>query len=114
VVLARLAGVRRERHPAVVGTLDIASQLRTMLGVSPTSRKLPKGLGKNRLSHDTRQPKRGCREVRQKGSHLRIECANCVATVPVHAGEDIGPGLLRKIERDLEPCLGRGWLKRNK
>jgi predicted RNase H-like HicB family nuclease len=31
--------------------------------------------------------------------------------VPVHAGEDIGPGLLRRIEHDLEPCLGKGWLR---
>jgi hypothetical protein len=23
-----------------------------------------------------------------------------------------GPGLLRRIERDLEPCLGKGWLKK--
>lgn len=36
----------------------------------------------------------GCVEVRQRGSHLRIECGHCVTTVPVHAGEDIGPGLL--------------------
>jgi HicA toxin of bacterial toxin-antitoxin, len=50
--------------------------------------------------------------VRQRGSHLRIECGKCVTTVPVHAGEDIGPGLLRRIERDLEPCLGKGWLKK--
>jgi len=35
-----------------------------------------------------------------------------VTTVPVHTGEDIGPGLLRRIERDLEPCLGKGWLKK--
>jgi predicted RNA binding protein YcfA (HicA-like mRNA interferase family) len=54
---------------------------------------------------------RDCIEVRQKGSHLRIQCGACVTTVPVHAGEDIGVGLLRRIERDLEPCLGKGWLK---
>ena len=42
----------------------------------------------------------------------RHECGRCVTTVPVHAGEDIGPGLLRRIERDLEPCLGKGWLKK--
>jgi predicted RNA binding protein YcfA (HicA-like mRNA interferase family) len=54
---------------------------------------------------------RGCVEVRQKGSHIRIQCGTCVTTVAVHAGEDIGVGLLRKIERDLEPCLGKGWLK---
>ena len=26
-------------------------------------------------------------------------------------GEELGPGLLRSIERDLEPCLGKKWLK---
>jgi predicted RNA binding protein YcfA (HicA-like mRNA interferase family) len=55
----------------------------------------------------------GCTEVRQKGSHLRIECGSCATTVPVHSGEDLGPGLLRRIERDLEPCLGKGWLKKS-
>ena len=35
----------------------------------------------------------GCVETRQRGSHLRIECGRCVTTVPVHTGEDIGPGL---------------------
>ncbi len=54
----------------------------------------------------------GCREVRQEGSHVRVECGRCKTTVPVHAGEDLGPGLLRAIQRDLEPCLGRRWLKR--
>jgi hypothetical protein len=29
----------------------------------------------------------------------------------VHSGEDLGPGLLRAIERDLEACLGKGWLR---
>jgi len=55
----------------------------------------------------------GCVESRQRGSHLRIDCGRCVTTVPVHAGEDIGPGLLRCIERDLESCLGKGWLKKS-
>ncbi len=54
----------------------------------------------------------GCAEVRQKGSHLRVECRKCVTTVPVHAGEDLTPGTLRNIIKDLEPCLGKGWLKR--
>jgi predicted RNA binding protein YcfA (HicA-like mRNA interferase family) len=54
----------------------------------------------------------GCEEIRQKGSHVRVRCGRCVTTVPLHAGEDLGPGLLRAIERDLEPCLGKGWLKR--
>jgi predicted RNA binding protein YcfA (HicA-like mRNA interferase family) len=54
---------------------------------------------------------KGCAEVRQKGSHLRVECGACATTVPVLSGEDIGPGLVRRIERDLEACLGKGWLK---
>ena len=54
-----------------------------------------------------------CTKVRQKGSHLRIACpcGRHSTTVPVHKGEDLGPGLLRAIERDLEPCLGKGWLR---
>jgi len=54
-----------------------------------------------------------CAEVRQKGSHIRVECGKgaCVTTIPVHAGEDLGKGLLAQIERDLESCLGRGWLR---
>ena len=52
----------------------------------------------------------GCVEVRQDGSHKRVRCGKCSTTVPVHAGEDLGRGLLRSIERDLEPCLGKGWL----
>jgi predicted RNA binding protein YcfA (HicA-like mRNA interferase family) len=54
----------------------------------------------------------GCIEVRKAGSHVRIACGACRTTVPAHAGETLGPGLLRAIERDLEPCLGKGWLKR--
>lgn len=55
---------------------------------------------------------KSCVEVRQKGSHLRVECGSCVTTIPVHSGEELGPGLLRRIERDLEPCLGKGWLRK--
>jgi len=55
--------------------------------------------------------KRGCVELRQKGSHVVVQCDKCQTVVPVHAGEDLGPGLLRAIERDLEPCLGKGWLR---
>lgn len=54
----------------------------------------------------------GAEEVRQRGSHRRIKAGACYTTIPVHAGEDLGPGLLRAIERDLEPCLGKGWLRR--
>ena len=53
-----------------------------------------------------------CRVVRQRGSHVRVECGACKTTVPVHAGEDLPPGTLRAIERDLEPCLGEKWLGR--
>lgn len=56
--------------------------------------------------------KRGCVEVRRRGSHVRVRCGDCLTTVPVHSGEDLGPGLLRAIERDLEMCLGKGWLGR--
>lgn len=52
----------------------------------------------------------GCEVVRQKGSHVRVRCGKCSTTVPVHAGEDLGKGLLRAIDKDLEPCLGKGWL----
>jgi predicted RNA binding protein YcfA (HicA-like mRNA interferase family) len=51
-----------------------------------------------------------CVEVRQKGSHLLVRCRTCTSVIPVHRGEDLGTGLLRKIERDLAPCLGEGWL----
>jgi len=54
--------------------------------------------------------RRGCVEVRRRGSHVRVRCGNCVTTVPVHAGEDLGVGLLKVIERDLEECLGKGCL----
>lgn len=54
----------------------------------------------------------GCSEVRQRGSHLIVRCGKCQTAVPVHQGEDLGRGLLRSIERDLEPCLGKGWLSK--
>jgi predicted RNA binding protein YcfA (HicA-like mRNA interferase family) len=52
----------------------------------------------------------GCIEVRQRGSHLVVTCGKCQTVIPVHGGEDIAPGTLRAIERQLEPCLGKGWL----
>jgi predicted RNA binding protein YcfA (HicA-like mRNA interferase family) len=51
----------------------------------------------------------GCEVVRQRGSHVRMRCGECSTTVPVHRGEDLPPGTLRAIERDLEPCLGKRW-----
>jgi predicted RNA binding protein YcfA (HicA-like mRNA interferase family) len=53
-------------------------------------------------------------EVRKKGSHLFIRCGKCTAAVPVHAGEDVGTGLLAKIGRDLAECLGADWWKEGK
>lgn len=53
---------------------------------------------------------KGCVEVRQTGSHLRIVCGKCKTTIPVHKGEDLGRGLLKAIEKQLAPCLGDGWL----
>jgi predicted RNA binding protein YcfA (HicA-like mRNA interferase family) len=54
----------------------------------------------------------GGEEVRQKGSHIIVQVGACTTVVPAHAGEDLKPGTLRAIERQLEPCLGKGWLNR--
>ena len=54
----------------------------------------------------------GYEVLRQRGSHVRLRCGECMATVPVHSGRDIAVGTLRSIERQLEPCLGKGWLMR--
>ena len=48
----------------------------------------------------------GCVQVRQRGSHIRVQCGKCFTTVPNHPGEDLGKGLLKQIEKDLAPCLG--------
>lgn len=53
----------------------------------------------------------GGEKVRQKGSHVRMRVGSCFTTVPVHT-RDVPKGLLRSIERDLEPCLGEGWLRK--
>lgn len=52
----------------------------------------------------------GGERVRQKGSHVRMRVGDCYTTVPVHT-RDLPRGLLRGIERDLEPCLGERWLR---
>jgi len=47
--------------------------------------------------------KAGFQLVRQKGSHARFEHEDGRATtVPIHAGQDVGRGLLKKILRDIE------------
>jgi len=41
--------------------------------------------------------------VRQRGSHVRLKHEDGrVVTVPVHIGQDVSRGLLRKILRDAE------------
>ena len=45
----------------------------------------------------------GFEVARQRGSHVRLKHPDGrVVTVPVHSGQDIGRGLLRKILRDAE------------
>lgn len=53
----------------------------------------------------------GCVEVRRNATHIRVRCGNCFSTVVDHKGKEIPKGTLRGIARDLEPCLGKGWLK---
>jgi predicted RNA binding protein YcfA (HicA-like mRNA interferase family) len=54
----------------------------------------------------------GCSRLRQRGSHVIVRCpGGCQTVVPVHSGQDIPSGTLRSIERALEPCLGKGWLR---
>ncbi len=57
--------------------------------------------------------------IRQVGSHRRYRLTGtgedaqehiAHTTVPQHPG-DLPPGTLRSIERDLEPVLGKGWLR---
>lgn len=54
----------------------------------------------------------GCIEKRGRGSHKRFESpdGHCKTTVPVHRGETLGIGLMNAIEKDMEHCLGKGWL----
>lgn len=53
--------------------------------------------------------------LRQRGSHrfYRVERKGVVAhtTVSGKDRDDVPIGLLRKIERDLKPVLGEGWLR---
>jgi predicted RNA binding protein YcfA (HicA-like mRNA interferase family) len=50
--------------------------------------------------------KAGFHITRQKGSHARFEHADGRATtLPVHADQDIGRGLFRKILRDVEMSI---------
>ena len=45
----------------------------------------------------------GFQRIRQRGSHLRLRhLDNRVVTVPIHAGQTLGRGILGKILRDAE------------
>ena len=45
-------------------------------------------------------PAVGFEVVRQRGSHVRLRHPDGrIVTMPIHAGKDIGPGLLRKMLR---------------
>ena len=58
---------------------------------------------------------KGGEHIRTVGSHKRYRVIRNGVTastaVPQHPG-DIPTGTLRKIERDLAPALGKGWLIR--
>ncbi len=54
----------------------------------------------------------GATERPGKGSHVRFTVGACNTTVPNHKGEDLKTGTLHAIEASLEPCLGKGWLKK--
>lgn len=52
--------------------------------------------------------------LRERGSHrfyaAETQQGTVHTTVPQHGG-DIPTGLLSKIQRDLEPAFGKGWLR---
>lgn len=51
--------------------------------------------------------KAGFETVRQRGSHVRLRHPDGrVVTIPIHAGEELGRGLLRKILRDADLSVG--------
>ncbi len=59
---------------------------------------------------------RGGEFVRQRGSHMQYEYrvdgqVIAFTTVPDHGSVDLGKGLISKIQRDLEPAFGKGWLR---
>ncbi|MBU1886758.1 type II toxin-antitoxin system HicA family toxin [Candidatus Micrarchaeota archaeon] len=46
---------------------------------------------------------KGYTKIRQSGSHVQFKNETGIfITVPIHPGQDIGRGLLRKIIRDME------------
>lgn len=54
--------------------------------------------------------RRGCRQIRQRGSHRIWRCGACQTTVPGDDNETLPTGTLKSIQRHLAPCLGEHWL----
>ncbi len=53
----------------------------------------------------------GFRQIRQKGSHLFMQHSDGRTTlIPIHPGEKIGKGLIRKIINDVELTRDR-WFE---
>lgn len=50
--------------------------------------------------------------VRRRGSHVIVKLGTRTTTIPLHAKEPLGIGLLKAIERDLAGELGERWLER--
>ncbi len=48
--------------------------------------------------------------VRTTGSHRIYRAGQSTTTVAGNPGHDIATGTLHKIERDLAPEFGKGWL----
>jgi len=54
-------------------------------------------------------------QIGQRGSYRTFTATNggvtAQTTVPDHGARDLGPGLVRAIERQMEPVFGKGWLR---
>ncbi len=55
---------------------------------------------------------RGAVHTRTSRSHRRFRsaCGRCFTTVSGALGDEVGTGLAKKIQRDMAPCYGAGWL----
>ena len=50
----------------------------------------------------------GCVVIRQRGSHVLVQCGACRAVIPMH-DRDLAPGTWAAIRSALVPCLGERW-----
>lgn len=71
--------------------------------VMKDGRILDRGSLSNPTAREVRKALRdaGCHELRQKGSHVQVQCPGGRTTVPVHGSKDIKRGTLRSIERSV-------------